>query len=137
MFYETPTSSDLKFRHDSGKVGRISVDVGPMAIPDLVKELEWIVPGDYQWDIRPAGENVFRVVFPSKADLTRVYKIRKIPIEDTRFLHFEEWSAADLDLFALTETWVRVFGCPYKLCCDYLALFPVGSLIGKTQEVDM
>jgi hypothetical protein len=137
MFYETPTSSDLKFRHDSGKVGRISVDVGSMAVPDLVKELEWIVPGDYQWDMRPAGENVFRVVFPSKADLTRVCKIRKIPIEDTRFLHFEEWSAADLDLFALTETWVRVFGCPYKLRCDYLALFAIGSLIGKTQEVDM
>jgi hypothetical protein len=48
------------------------VDVGPMAVPDLVKELEWIVPGDYQWDIRPAGENVFKVVFTSKADLTRV-----------------------------------------------------------------
>jgi hypothetical protein len=108
-----------------------------MVVPNLVKELEWIVPGDYQWDIRPAGENVFRVVFPSKADLTRVCKIRKIPIEDTRFLHFEEWSAADLDLFALTETWVRVFGCPYKLRCDYLALFAIGSLIGKTQEVDM
>jgi hypothetical protein len=66
-----------------------------------------------------------------------VCKIRKIPIEDTRFLHFEEWSAADLDLFVLIETWVRVFGCSYKLRCDYLALFAVGSLIGKTQKVDM
>jgi hypothetical protein len=30
-----------------------------MSVPDLVKELEWIVLGDYQWDIHPAGQNVF------------------------------------------------------------------------------
>jgi hypothetical protein len=30
-----------------------------------------------------------------------------------------------------------VKGCPYKERCDYLALFAVGSLIGKTVEVDM
>jgi hypothetical protein len=32
---------------------------------------------------------------------------------------------------------VRVSGCPYKLRCDYLALFAVGSLIGKAKEIDM
>jgi hypothetical protein len=53
------------------------------------------------------------------------------------FLHFEEWSAADLDLFALTKICVRVSGCPYKPRYDYLALFAVGSLVGKAQEVDM
>jgi hypothetical protein len=30
-----------------------------------------------------------------------------------------------------------VSGCPYKLCCDYLALFAAGSLVGKAKEVDM
>jgi hypothetical protein len=53
------------------------------------------------------------------------------------FLHFEEWSAAELDKFANTRLWVRVKGCPYKERCDYLALFAVGSLIGKAIEVDM
>jgi hypothetical protein len=46
-------------------------------------------------------------------------------------------SNVELDFFELTETWVRVSGCPYKLRCDYLALFAIGSLIGKAQEVDM
>jgi hypothetical protein len=32
---------------------------------------------------------------------------------------------------------VRVKGCPYKERCDYLALFAVGSLIGKVVEVDI
>jgi hypothetical protein len=137
MFYETPVSSDLKFKHDSGKVGRISAEGGSMIAQEIIKELEWIVPGEHQWDLWPVGD-AYRVVFPSKADLIRQRKIQKIPIEDTKmFLFFQEWSATDLDMFELTETWVRVFGCPYKLRCDYLALFVVGSLIGETQEVDM
>jgi hypothetical protein len=109
-----------------------------MTTPEIVKELEWIVPRDHQWDLRPVGQNVFQVVFPSKTDLTRVSKIQIIAIKGTKmFLHFEEWSATELDLFKLTKTWVRVYGCPYKLCSDYLALFAVGSLIGRVQEVDM
>ncbi|KAM0847605.1 hypothetical protein ACQ4PT_054888 [Festuca glaucescens] len=42
-----------------------------------------------------------------------------------------------MDPFHLTEVWVRVYGCCYKERCDYLSLFAVGSLIGKTKEVDM
>jgi hypothetical protein len=65
-------------------------------------------------------------------------KIINVPVPDTtRFLLFEEWSAADLDKFYLTSVWVRVHGCCYKERCDYLSLFGVGSLIGKTKEVDM
>jgi hypothetical protein len=114
------------------------VEEGVMSAAEIVKELEWIVSGNHQWDLRPAGDNSFKVVFPSKADLTRLRKIGNIPIEGTKmFLHFEEWSAADLDRFATTRLWVRVNGSPYKERCDYLALFAVGSLIGKVVEVDM
>jgi hypothetical protein len=104
IFNEVPASSDICFKHDSGKVGRILVEEGVMSVAEIVKELEWIVPGDHQWDLRPAGDNSFKVVFPSKADLTRLRKIGNIPIEGTKmFLHFEEWSAADLDRFATTR----------------------------------
>jgi hypothetical protein len=37
----------------------------------------------------------------------------------------------------LYNIWVRVNGCPENLCRDYLALFAVGSLVGKATEVDM
>jgi hypothetical protein len=40
MFYETPVSSDLKFKHDSGKVGRISVEGWAMTAQEIIKELE-------------------------------------------------------------------------------------------------
>jgi hypothetical protein len=32
---------------------------------------------------------------------------------------------------------VKVGGCPYKERCDYLALFAMGSLIGKATKIDM
>ncbi|KAM0916242.1 hypothetical protein ACQ4PT_010324 [Festuca glaucescens] len=138
IFHEVPASSDVTFRHDSGKVGRISVDGGSMTAKEIIKELEWIVPGEHQWDLRPTDDGAFKTVFPSKADLARLRKIMDVPVEGTNmFLHFEEWSAAELDKFSLAETWVQVYGCCYKERCDYLALFAVGSIIGKAKEVDM
>jgi hypothetical protein len=47
MFNKVPASSDICFKHDSGKVGRISVEEGVMSAAEIVKELEWIVPGDH------------------------------------------------------------------------------------------
>jgi hypothetical protein len=55
IFYETHVSSDLKFKHDSGKVGQISVDGGSMSAREIVKEMEWIIPGNHQWDLQPVG----------------------------------------------------------------------------------
>ncbi|KAM0922931.1 hypothetical protein ACQ4PT_005868 [Festuca glaucescens] len=81
---------------------------------------------------------LLRFFFPSKADLARMTKIINVPVPGTTmFLLFEEWSAADLDKFDLSPVWVRVHDCCYKERCDYLSLFGVGSLIGKTKEVDM
>jgi hypothetical protein len=37
----------------------------------------------------------------------------------------------------LHDIWVRIHGFPDNIYKDYLALFALGSLIGKTREVDM
>ncbi|KAM0831857.1 hypothetical protein ACQ4PT_065262 [Festuca glaucescens] len=127
IFHEIPASSDVTFRHDSGKVGRISVTDGVLSSQEIVKELEWIIPGNHQWDLIPTDHGAFKAIFPSKADLARMTKIINVPVHGTSmFLHFEEWSAADLDKFYLTPVWVRVHGCCYKERCDYLSLFGVG-----------
>lgn len=138
IFHEVPASSEITFKHDSGKVGRISVVGGTMTAQEVVRELEWILPVDHQWDLSVLEDGAFKTIFPSKLDLARMTKIINVPVQDTdMLLHFEEWSAADLDKFTLAEVWVRVHGCCHKERCDYLALFAVGSLIGKTKEVDM
>jgi hypothetical protein len=138
MFHEVPASSEVTFKHDSGKAGKISVIGGSLSAPEIVNELQWIIPGNHQWELRPTEDGAFKAIFPSKADLARMSKIIKVHVPSTSmFLIFEEWSAAELDKFCLTSVWVRVHGCCYKERCDYLALFGVGSLIGKTKEVDM
>ncbi|KAM0884242.1 hypothetical protein ACQ4PT_031104 [Festuca glaucescens] len=138
IFHEILMSSEVTFRHDSGKVGKISVDGDSLTPQDIVNELEWIILGEHQWDLRPTDDGVFKDIFPSNADLDRMTKIINVPIQGTgMYLHFEEWFAAEIDKFHLTEVWVRVHGCCYKERCDYLSLFGVGSLIGKALEVDM
>ncbi|KAM0828979.1 hypothetical protein ACQ4PT_067175 [Festuca glaucescens] len=138
IFHEVSASSDVTFKHDSGKVGKISVTDVVLSPQEIVKELEWIIPGNHQWDLKPTEDGAFKVIFPSKADLARITKIINVPVPGTSmFLHFEEWSAADLDKFYLTKVWVRVHGCCYKERCDYMSLFGVGSLIGKAKEIDM
>ncbi|KAM0826418.1 hypothetical protein ACQ4PT_068893 [Festuca glaucescens] len=138
IFHEIPASSDVTFKHDSGKVGKISVEGGTLTSHEIVKELAWILPGNHQWDLQPTEGGAFKALFPSKAYLARMTKIIRVPVpEIDMFLIFEEWSAADLDPFSLAEVWVKVHGCCYKERCDYPSLFAVGSLIGKTKEVDM
>jgi hypothetical protein len=138
MFHEVPASPEVTFKHDSGKVGKISVLGGTMTAMEVIHELNWIISANHQWDLQSDDNGAFKAVFPSKADLARMIKIVKVPVPETNmFLLFEEWSAAELDLFTLTSVWVRVQGVCYKERCDYLALFGIGSLIGKTKEVDM
>ena len=61
----------------------------------------------------------------------RLYKPDQESLYGIYFLLFEDWYAAPVDEFHLEEAWVLVRGCPYKLRCDFLTLFAVGSLIGK------
>jgi hypothetical protein len=137
LFHEVPVSDEVSFKHDSGKDGRINVEGGTLTAKELIRELEWIIPGDFPWDPVVIGPSAFRVMFPSKADLSRVKRIREVPIDNDMFLSFDEWATAPVDKYKLEEAWVRVSGCPYKLRCDYLGLFAVGSLIGKAKEIDM
>jgi hypothetical protein len=100
IFHEVPASSDVTFKHDSGKVGKISVEGGTLTAQEIVKELIWILPGNHQWDLKPMDDGAFKALFPSKTDLARMTKIIRVPVPETEmFLIFEEWLAADLDPF--------------------------------------
>jgi hypothetical protein len=137
-FYDIPKNNDMKQKNDSGKVGRVRITGGTMSTQQLLMELEWLVPGHNQWDITPVGLDAFRVVFPSKADLVRQRRLKPVDVEGTSItMHFEDWSSRRLDKYGIFDLWIRVLGCPDTLCRDYLGLFAVGSLVGKTKEIDM
>jgi hypothetical protein len=133
-----PHNKDMKQKNDSGKVGRVRITGGSMSIQQLLMEFEWLVPGDHQWDITPVGNDAFRVVFPTKADLVRMRRLKPVDVQGTSItMHFEDWTSKRLDKWGIYDIWIRVLGLPDTLCRDYLGLFGVGSLVGKTKEVDM
>jgi hypothetical protein len=50
---------------------------------------------------------------------------------------FDYWSALEEPLYMLPEVWMRVSGIPSDIRTDFLTLWGVGSMFGKTVEVDM
>jgi hypothetical protein len=52
-------------------------------------------------------------------------------------MYFDLWSALEDPLYMLPEVWVRVTGLPSDVITDYLTLWGVGTLFGKTLDVDM
>ncbi|KAM0836514.1 hypothetical protein ACQ4PT_062275 [Festuca glaucescens] len=138
LFFDIPKSAEVKSKRDSGKNGRIRVKGGSMTVHQIIKELTFFIPGNHQWDITQTEENLFSVVYPSKADKARLRKINDIKVDESGCtMFFEEGTDQNLDSWRIREAWVRVSGCPKELRDDYLALFAVGSLIGKTKQVDM
>jgi hypothetical protein len=68
IFHDIPTSPDVTFRHDSGKVGKFFCSWGFSDSRENVNELTWIISGDHQWDLRRTDDGNFKAIFPSKAD---------------------------------------------------------------------
>jgi hypothetical protein len=52
-------------------------------------------------------------------------------------LVFDIWSSLEEPMYSLPEVWVRVTGLPSDIITDYLSLWGVGTLFGKTLDVDM
>ncbi|KAM0913824.1 hypothetical protein ACQ4PT_011900 [Festuca glaucescens] len=138
LFFDIPKSAGVRSKRDSGKNGCIHVEGGSLSVPQIIKELSFFVPGRHQWEINQIEENVFSVVYPSKADKARLRKINDIKVDDSACtMFFEDGTDQNLDSWRVREAWVRVGGCPKELRDDYFALFAFGSLIGKTKEVAM
>jgi hypothetical protein len=108
-----------------------------VTIQEMLIELECLVPGNKQWEIESVGNNNFKVVLPTKADMARLRKVKDLEIDSERKMLFKECSSNQVDKWGLYDIWVRITGCPEALCRDYLALSAVGSLVGKATEIDM
>jgi hypothetical protein len=63
---------------------------------------------------------------------------RSYNIPDTAiFLEFDEWSNVEEPLYLLPEVWVQVSNIPKDVRGDFIALWSLGSLFGKTKALDM
>ncbi|KAM0919971.1 hypothetical protein ACQ4PT_007850 [Festuca glaucescens] len=139
MFFELPTGGSYKPKVDNVKLVKVTVEGDPMSIPDIAECLRRIVPVEnFQWEIYNFQNNVFRVKFPNKSEAQRMKTFRTYPVPDRASdLVFEDWSALEDPLYMLPEVWLRVRGIPADVRTDFLSLWAVGTLFGKTKEVDM
>ncbi|KAM0909356.1 hypothetical protein ACQ4PT_014862 [Festuca glaucescens] len=139
MFFEIPTGGAYKPKVDNVKLVKVTVEGDPMSIPEIAECLRRIVPVEnFQWEIYNFQNNVFRVKFPNKSEAQRMKAFRTYPVPDRASdLIFEDWSALEDPLYMLPEVWLRVRGIPANVRTDFLSLWAVGTLFGKTKEVDM
>src|SRR6266540_1030892 len=106
---------------------------------EIVEYLKWVVSNDaYQWDVSSVGDNVFKVLFPSESELDRLKRFGTFQVPNsTCSIMFDTWANKMGPLWKLQEVWLRVSGLHDEVLGDFLALWGLGSLFGKTLKVDM
>jgi hypothetical protein len=83
-------------------------------------------------------ENVFRVNFPSKIELVRVQHFGRFHVPDSSIiLSFDFWKKEIQPAWVPEDVWVRVYGLPPVALDDYLALWALGDVFGKTKDINI
>jgi hypothetical protein len=73
VFFECPVTRSYKPKLESTHIGILSVTGGELSIPQIVTQLQRLVPSeDFHWEIKQVGHNVFNVTFPNKMELERM-----------------------------------------------------------------
>ncbi|KAM0850383.1 hypothetical protein ACQ4PT_053110 [Festuca glaucescens] len=138
MFFELPCGV-FKAKVDNPKLAKVTVDGDTMTIPEIIEQLRKIVPHEkFNWEVFHYKDNIYRVKLPSKQEVQRLKNFGTYICQDREAcLSFDLWSSLEEPLSLLPEVWVQVSGLPSNMRSDYLSLWGVGTLFGKTLDVDM
>jgi hypothetical protein len=115
----------------------ISVFDGNLTVPNVISELERIIPGPWKWNVEENGNNSFKTVFPSKLELQRMVDCGVV---HTKFqnakIKIEERMVDNEVKFVLPIVWIEFTGLSAHLR-DFLIIWAAGSIMGVTKDVDM
>ncbi|TVU43222.1 hypothetical protein EJB05_09669, partial [Eragrostis curvula] len=70
-FFLIPNSVTQALRNDS-RNALIRITDGVLTVPDVISELERLIPGRWRWHAEDLGQNTFKTLFPSRAELQRM-----------------------------------------------------------------
>ncbi|KAM0836875.1 hypothetical protein ACQ4PT_062008 [Festuca glaucescens] len=138
IFMEVQPTPSYRPKSDNGRMGRITITGGSLPIEKIVERLRWVVDDSFQWDIQPQGNNVYKTQFRNKMELARATSIGLFQVKGTTCsMEITEWKSATKPTRKLEEVWVLISGVPDGMLRNYLMLWGLGGLIGKTKEIDM
>jgi hypothetical protein len=129
---------DASLKHKSvERTTLIKIRDKVLSIPNVISELQRLIPGGWTWSVEATGNNSFKTVFPSKAELGRMVEWGVV---HTKFqnakLQIEERMLDHEVKYILPKVWIQFTGLPLHLR-DYLVIWTVGSILGVTKDVDM
>jgi hypothetical protein len=98
--------------------------------------LRVLVSDTFNWDVKRHSDFEFKVLFPTKGDLTKMTKFNA-EMKEGVTLKFQEFKE-DEEYFghALPVVWMRVMNLP-SILREHVILWALGTLFGVTQDVDM
>ena len=134
-----PLSETYKPKLENVRLASLTVEGGVLTSSEIVAQLQRLVPNEsFVWDVSHMGDNVFRVQFPTRNDLERlrIFGACRVP-NSPCMMTFDSWAHTPEPMETLPQIWVRVSGIPWIHRGDFLALWTVGDMFGKTMKIDM
>jgi hypothetical protein len=139
MFFECPITKSYRPKLKSTRLGLLSVTGGELTILAIIAQLRRLVPAEnFTWDCRQVGHNIFKVTFPDRDEIERLARFGTFHVPNSSIkLNFEQCVSSMEPTSKLPEVWILMSGIPQRRIGDFLAMWSLGTLFGKTLKVDM
>jgi hypothetical protein len=139
MFFECPITKSYRPKLESTRLGLLSVTGGELSIPSIIAQLQRLVlVENFTWECRQVGHNIFKVTFPDRDEIERLARFGTFHVPNSSIkLDFQQCVSSMEPTSKLPEIWILMSGIPQRRIGDFLALWSLGTLFGKTLKVDM
>ena len=139
VIFQLPITDTYKPRLMNLREASVTVTGGDMLVPQVVRQLQRLVPTEnFRWEVSQVGHNLFKVQFPSRMELDRlkVFGTCRVPNSNCE-ITVDDWSKAIEPVDTLPDIWVLISGIPEEHIGDFLAMWALGDMFGKTAKIDM